>query len=66
MAGMRDKLIRGYFGVDFDSVWDVATNKASVSPPASLNKPRMRSIFQGSSVGFRIHNGSRRRACRPT
>ncbi|PIV70402.1 MAG: hypothetical protein COS08_00390 [Euryarchaeota archaeon CG01_land_8_20_14_3_00_38_12] len=24
MAGMRDKLIHGYFGVDLDAVWDTA------------------------------------------
>lgn len=28
MAGMRDKLIHGYFGVDYDLVWDVAKNKS--------------------------------------
>lgn len=28
MAGMRDRLIHGYFGVDYDIVWDVAQNKA--------------------------------------
>ena len=27
MAGMRDKLIHGYFGVDYDIVWDVVRNK---------------------------------------
>jgi uncharacterized protein with HEPN domain len=27
MAGMRDRLIHGYFGVDYELVWDVATNK---------------------------------------
>jgi uncharacterized protein with HEPN domain len=27
MAGMRDKLIHGYFGVDYELVWDVVTNK---------------------------------------
>lgn len=27
MAGMRDRLIHGYFGVDYDIVWDAATNK---------------------------------------
>jgi uncharacterized protein with HEPN domain len=28
MAGMRDKLVHGYFGVDYDIVWDVVVNKA--------------------------------------
>jgi uncharacterized protein with HEPN domain len=28
MAGMRDRLIHGYFGVDYEIVWDVATNKS--------------------------------------
>lgn len=30
MAGMRDRLIHGYFGVDYDIVWDVVTNKIPV------------------------------------
>jgi len=30
MAGMRDKLIHHYFGVDYDIVWDVAVSKAPV------------------------------------
>ena len=25
MAGMRDRLIHGYFGVDYELVWDVVT-----------------------------------------
>ena len=27
MPGMRDRLIHGYFGVDYDVVWDAVTNK---------------------------------------
>ena len=27
MAGMRDRLIHGYFGIDYDIVWDVVQNK---------------------------------------
>jgi len=27
IAGMRDKMIHGYFGVDYEIVWDAAANK---------------------------------------
>lgn len=27
IAGMRDRLIHSYFGVDYDIVWDVVSNK---------------------------------------
>lgn len=29
MAGMRDKLIHGYFGVDYKSVWSLITERIS-------------------------------------
>ena len=28
MAGKRDRLIHGYFGVDYEKVWEVATENA--------------------------------------
>jgi len=30
MTGMRDRLIHGYFGVDYDLVWDVVQNRIPV------------------------------------
>jgi uncharacterized protein with HEPN domain len=30
MAGMRDRLIHGYFGVDHDIVWNVASHEAAL------------------------------------
>jgi uncharacterized protein with HEPN domain len=30
IAGMRDRLIHGYFGVDYEIVWDVVENKISI------------------------------------
>lgn len=30
MAGMRDRLIHSYFGVDYEIVWDVVSNKVPV------------------------------------
>ena len=44
MAGMRDKLIHEYFGVDYDIVWDVAANKA-----ASLER-QMNAILQSEET----------------
>jgi len=33
IAGMRDRLIHSYFGVDHEIVWDVAANKAAQLAP---------------------------------
>lgn len=30
MVGMRDRLIHGYFGIDYEIVWDVVRNKVPV------------------------------------
>ncbi len=30
MAGMRDRLVHGYFGVDYDIVWNVVTHNIPV------------------------------------
>ena len=30
LAGMRDRLIHGYFGVDYDIVWNVASSEAAI------------------------------------
>lgn len=30
LAGMRDRLVHGYFGIDYDIVWDVVVNQVPV------------------------------------
>lgn len=30
MAGMRDNLVHGYFGIDYDLVWSVAVEQVPV------------------------------------
>jgi uncharacterized protein with HEPN domain len=40
IAGMRDRLIHGYFGVDYEIVWDVVANK--VPSPAQTIKRMLR------------------------
>jgi uncharacterized protein with HEPN domain len=40
---MRDRLIHGYFGVDYDLVWDAVTNKV---PKLKVELNRMLSETQ--------------------
>ena len=40
MAGMRDRLIHSYFGVDYEIVWDVAANKAPELIPGVQDNPQ--------------------------
>lgn len=37
MAGMRDRLIHRYFGIDYDLVWDVVIKSASAQTRDSAN-----------------------------
>jgi uncharacterized protein with HEPN domain len=46
MAGMRDRLIHGYFGVDYDIVWNVAAHEA-----VSLKREIEQILAQESSGG---------------
>lgn len=45
IAGMRDRLIHSYFGVDYDIVWDVATDKAPMLHQA------IKQIIEAESIG---------------
>lgn len=46
MAGMRDRLIHGYFGVDYEIVWEVATRKAPqlIEKISKMRTPRDRRL----------------------
>jgi uncharacterized protein with HEPN domain len=49
MAGMRDRLIHGYFGVDYGIVWDVVTNKIPILHQA------IKEIIEAESDAFRVN-----------
>lgn len=39
MAGLRDKIIHGYFAINYDIVWDVITHKIPEL------EPKIRTIY---------------------
>jgi Protein of unknown function DUF86 len=75
MAGMRDRLIHGYFGVDYDIVWDVVLNKIPAlqrevepilrpkAPPANRRWPPL-PHERGRLLATRRSKPSRTRVCR--
>lgn len=48
MAGMRDRLIHGYFGIDYEIVWDVVKNEIP------LLKPRIEQLIITSASNTSI------------
>ena len=47
MAGMRDKMIHGYFGVDMHIVWETATRSIP------MLRPRISEILMGELESFK-------------
>ena len=50
IAGTRDKLIHGYFIVDYKIVWDAATNKLpAIKAQLEQIRAQEKGLFQGDS-----------------
>lgn len=45
MAGLRDKIIHGYFAINYDIVWDVITHKIPEL------EPEIRAIYDEMEPG---------------